>query len=270
MAINTDIFTIAGQRNANIAYASSTVSGRDKQYAFDQNLNTWWEPTSTATQDLIVDLQTAQPIEAFAVFVRNFDTDLKNSGSALIELNYSDTGILGPWTAWPAVDILLDTYQTVGDPLLISPNDTAETHRYWQFVFSGFDPVIQVAHLFLYQKRTISAQDLYPHNDQRIQAQDIQRGPGGRLLRSPRNVLPVWKRRRSWLTQTAADITALENVHEEAGGREQIIIFRPNGETPEVVELRDKRFMPNQIMQGVYRPSINIRTIPFAEAGSVF
>lgn len=270
MAISTEFLTIDAQRLVAIASVTSEVSGQDVEFAFDYNLNTWWEPTSTATQYIILDLQAVQAISGIGLFIRNHETNLSNGDVATVIVYYSDTGTSGPWTQYTDLEIDIGDDQTVGDPIIMLTSTSPETHRYWRLGFWLFDPVIQLAHVFLGEVNSIGVPDYYPIDHVIRFGTRMIAGPGGRTMRSPTNAKPINIRTRSWLSSNSNDMDALQAVVDNCGGRELFLMVKPNGETAEVVEILDRELISREVMSGIYAPTLRMRTVPYIIDGGVF
>lgn len=271
MAATTTILVPIDPRDIDVYSITSEVAGHPIEYGIDRNLNTYWQATSTSQQDLIIDIGSSQAVQGIGLFARNYDVDLSNSETATIVTSYSDTGTSGPWTQFTAIELDIGDQQTVGKPLILSPiASSAQSHRYWRLQFMLFNPVIQLSQLFLITRQILSIPNARPEIDSQVYAQHAVPGPIGRQLRSPINMIPVIDRQRSWLISASADMTALQAIFDGAAGQEQMIILQPSDDDPEVVEIRNAAFVPNQLLSGIYQPSLTFRSVPYIEASEVF
>jgi hypothetical protein len=266
MATTTQFLVPVDPRAIAITSVTSEATGHPIEFAFDRNLNTYWVASSTATQELILDLGSAFAIDSLVLFIRNYTTTAGVNATVVVE--YSDNGT--SWTQFTQLETALSSTYTVGTPLVIKQHTSAQTHRYWRLTFYFFNPVMQIAQLWLCRTKTISVPNTRPENDKRIYGSRVVHGPGGRENRAPINILPVYDRTRTWLTASSADLQALQDVVDLCGGRENLLIHKPAGGTAEVIELRDRRFSPGRMLYGLWKPTITFRTWPYIEAGEAF
>lgn len=268
MAATTQFLTSVAQRDLAIVSVTSEATDHPIELAFDQNLNTYWAPTSTAAQNIDLDLQSARSINGVAMFLRNYLTDHSGSELALVSVYYSDNGT--DWTGVTGMTYFIHTKQTVGKPLVIGPSDTTISHRYWRIRFSSMSTVVQVSQFFLYRDRSIAVPDSYPHNDRRIYGQGVVKGFAGRAVRTPINRVPVYERRRTWRTTDADDIAAIQGAVQDCAGRMNLAIYAPSDADPGVIEMQDKQATTRQVLYGLYDQTISMRSIPYIADGDIF
>lgn len=257
-----DFYTIENQRLVSIETAPSEAAGFPFQNTMDKNLNTYWKPTSTATTAAVIDFGEVVSLNGLALFFRNYMDNLAD-GSTDVDLEYSDVGTSGPWTLFKRMNVNVDW--ELGKPISISVSAAAGSHRYWRIEFAGFLVVPEISHIFLYRKRGVDAQVIYPITDDPEFGGKIGKAHGGRIHTAPHSKTPVYIRKRTWNIVGDTDKDELLTLVEDCGGRTEILILHETDFDPEVVEIIDKRFIPNAIRHQIYQPNLTFRKIPFIE-----
>lgn len=267
MAATTNFFTLAAMERLSIFSVTSEAANREGEFAFDLNLDTWWEPTGSTSEIIILDLGSLLDVNLLILFVRNFDADLGNSVLANISFSHGP-GTGGPWTGTNTLTI--NDKQTLGEPIMLQTDFTTENKRYWRIIAGLMVPVIQFSGLFICRKRTITTDSLFPADDAQRFATKLLPGHGGRSMRLRHNRQLVKSFSRTWQIIGDTDKDTLDAIITESVGRHLPLIIQEDSGTPEVVEITDVRFDQNKQQYQIYRPTITFRTLPFMGAGEVF
>lgn len=265
MSSQTDFYTIDGQEALSVFSITSEVAGREIQYAFDHNLNTYWEATNTADQTITLDLGAAKTIEGMSAFLRNYDINLDNATNAKIEL-WHGTSTSGPWTL--LVTITLAVAHTIGKPIVMSAAASEQTKQYWQIRVVTPDPVIQISHLFLWQKRSITTDSYYPEADQLQFGQRRHFAHGRRQVQAPMNRIDQRQFQRRWMIVGNTDRATLQSVISESSGRHLPLIIQEDSDEPMVVEIIDRTFDTRKWQHQMFNPFMNFKTLPYFEPGA--
>lgn len=263
-----DFFTIEGQQALSIFSVTSEVAGHEAEMAFDHSLNSYWKPTSNATQNIILDLGSAKSINGFAIFLRNHDTDISGAAAALTLTHGPTSG--GAWTTLKSVTFAVD--QTVGDPIIIADTSGAQTHRYWRFQFTLLDSAAlpEVSHFFLWQKRSITSFSQFPESDPLQFAGKAQAAHGNRLGNTPVNRKAITTFTRKWLIIGDTDKATLDSVFADCSGRVLPLLFQEDSGAIRVVEIQDIRFGDQKLQHQQYNPTLTFRTLPFIKEGEAY
>jgi hypothetical protein len=243
-------------RRPEIHSVTSEADGHPIEMAFDWNLDTYWEPTTTGVNAIIVDLQAAYDIDGLALFLRNYNT---NFASEAVELSYSDDG--SAWTIVSAWNIM--TYGAVGQPLKVFPVITQSAHRYWRVTFGGtITQKVQVAAIILYNKSTISQGNQDPETDDIEYVVDVLAEDGLPTLKHRVNKLPVRRFIRTWRFVSDADFQVLQQVVADCLGSGRPLILGEDS-AYYLVEIIDDNFDQAKIGAGEYLPTVTFQTLPY-------
>jgi hypothetical protein len=126
----------------------------------DQRLSTVWEATSTASQEIAVDLGSARAVNTYAVIGHNF-----TEGTSII-----CTG--GSTTACSAVTSTLAWNE--GMILLFA---ASETYRYWKFTISGSTSIPSAGRIWLGTYLTIDPSSLLDFTVTKKRSDYVSHGP---------------------------------------------------------------------------------------------
>ena len=151
-AIDSTTFYVMGSliNLADIDSVTSEAAGHPMEHLLDGNLVTSWKPTSTARQDIIIDLNQsfASSNYAFGIFVRNYTTD---HSAGTFTVYHSTDGV-----TWGSA-ILTHALSSTAKPIQIWALAAPQTlNRYLKITFTGMTTTIEVAALFILEVLTIS------------------------------------------------------------------------------------------------------------------
>lgn len=262
-----DFFTIEGQQALSIFSVTSEVAGHEAEMAFDHSLNSYWKPTSNATQNIILDLGSDKSINGFSLFLRNHDTKIKGIGGCILTWGNSSSG---PWNTHRTITFSSD--QTIGDPILTVSSVSAVTKQFWrlQFVFLDSNALPEVSHIFLWQKRSITSFSQFPEADPLGFAGKAQAAHGNRLGNTPVNRQAITTFTRKWLIIGDTDKATLDSVFADCSGRVLPLLFQEDSGAIRVVEIQDIRFGAEKLQHQQYNPTLTFRTLPFIKEGEAY
>lgn len=260
MPASCDIHTAHAMRKLEIESITSEASHHPIEMAFDWNLDTYWQPTSTAYQTLIIDLQSAFDIDGLALFVRNYKTDFAAESVALA---YSDNGS----TWYGAGTWVIMTYGSTTEPIKLFPTITESAHRWWRLIFGGtITQIIQVAQVILFNKTTIDVGNQFPEPDAQEYPVDVQNISGRMTMKRRAGRIKMQTFNRSWLLSDATDFHLLQTVIDRSliSGRPMILV---ENSSRYLVEIDLATFSPNKTNFAEYRPNLTFTMIPYTEDG---
>lgn len=260
MPANSDLLIPASMRQVEVE--SVTSEGTPIENAFDWNPDTYWKPTTTGVNAILMDLQSAYDIDGLALFIRNYNTDID---AEVVELSYSDNG--STWTIVSAWGIL-STGGAIGDPIKIFPEIDESAHRWWRVTFGGvITEIIEVAQIILYNKTTFSQGNQFPEHDEIEYPVTVRSVPGRRTYKKRTNVIPVRTIPREWLFTKITDYDALNAAIDQSllGGLPMLLV---EGSDRNLVEIIDATFNKSEIAYATNEPVVTFRTLPFNEDGA--
>lgn len=266
MAQSFKFYTTGNMRTVDVTFVTSQRIPNRIEYAFDNNLDTYWEPLNISNQDIEMDFGVGNTISvsAFALFCRNFNETF-STGEA--QLYYSDNGT--SWTLWTGV--VLEFFDLQRDGIVLIDTPTTRTHRYWKIAITGVINIPEVAGFFLLTKHTIASGNLEPDVNDKNYAIKKQRAPGGRTLKRQLNRIPVETFKRTWLLTNDTDRDVLEAIWDDSAGHALPLFMVEDGDDARLVEIvAPAAFNDNKIQHQLYKPTITLRTLPYIEDGELF
>lgn len=256
MPASSDIYTTPAMRRPEIHSVTSEATDHPIEMAFDWNLDTYWEPTTTGSQTITIDLQAAHDIDGLALFIRNYNTDF---GAELVSLAHSSNG--STWTT--EADWTLMTYGAVGSPLKVFPVLTMTAYRYWSITFSGtITQKVQVAAVILYNKSTISQGNQDPETDDMEYMADVLAEDGLMTMKHRINKMPVRRFIRTWRFISDADFQTLETAIANSLGSGRPLILGEDS-AHYMAEVVDDNFDQAKTNAGEYQPTVIFQTLPY-------
>lgn len=264
MAQSFKFFTTGVMRTATAQFVTSEVSGHEIEFALDNNLDTYWEPTSVAGQTVELDFGEDVTLSALIVFVNNYTASWTTEG---IDVAWSDNG--SSWTFFTGSLLFATTLNDFGVGVL-APGFVG-THRYWRLAIFGLVVIPKFGQIFLCTEHEIDTGNIYPELNEKDYAIKKQMGPGGRTLKRIINRIPIETFGRTWLLSGDADRDKLEAIWDDTGGHALPLIMQEEGGDARIVEIvAPQRFNANKIQHQLYRPTITFRTLPYIEDGENF
>lgn len=266
MAQSFKFYTTGIMRNILVTSVTSEVAGREIEFAFDNNLDTYWKATSTANQDVIMDFGSGNTIAVagFACFCRNYKASF---ATAVAQLYYSDNG--SAWTLWTGVAIQFLNLQSNG--IFLDDPSATETHRYWKINMHDILTIPEIAGFFLLKKHTIASGSIHPEKNDKEYVVKKYAAAGGRALKRQVNRIAIETFGRTWLLSGDTDRDALEAMWDNARGHSLPLFMVEDSDDARLVEIVSPlRFNDNKLQYQIYRPTIEFRTLPYIEDGEAF
>lgn len=220
--------------------ATSEATGYPKEHLLDGKLKTAWKPTTTGDQEIVIDLQAALPsaVYAFGYFIRNYTTDHSNSNTAKFKVYHSTDGV-----TWGSA-IIDQVISSAATPCRIHEVAAAGVlNRYLKITFTTLNTTLEISHLFLCEKQSISRGPQRPGS---IDNAFLNVHQGDDAEDSPvvaKNYLPVKKITRKYTVLSSTEYAALYAVFNRAGGGRHLIVvvdyLSGSGGTPYVAKIKD-------------------------------
>lgn len=267
MAASFEFWTFPAHDKLEVFSATTEETYHEKAYGFDWNPDTYWAPTSTANNDLILDLGAAYQLDAWAIWLK--DNKTTPGANTLVTPYHSATGTGGAWTAWSGGSLVLSTAWASGTPIIIKVPSASATFQYWKFSITAADRVLKISQLMLARKRTLAKGNRYPEPDTKRYEIRIRNSHGGRRLVRPINRLPISRYPRTWLLgdNGDADMAILDAVYDDCAGQGRPLIMRQDSGAYELVDLVGGELNQQKSQHQIYGPTLVFDTVPYIEDG---
>jgi hypothetical protein len=264
MSSTVDFYTCGPNARVEVEAATSEATYYQKEYAVDNNPDTAWRPTSTATQTLEVDLQEVISCDAYAVWIPNYTTAF---GANDFTVNYSDDDI-------SYIDTLSDhaVADTAGPIRIKEFSGGSQSHRWWQLILPVVSNVVYIGGFWLLKKYTVSQGNEYPHDDTPQYNNSISHGHGGRRFVHAINKEAHWRFNRRYLLDGTTEHDAIMNVYNDCRGR-RWPLFVQEGATQNDAKfcyLNSDFMPPNESGYQIYDMTMRFRQIPYIRAGDSY
>lgn len=231
MASSSKFFTIGGMEKVQVDSVTSEASGHEIEFGLDHNLDTYYKGSSTASQQIVLDLQEAKQIDGIFLWCHNYDTDHKGS-SARFAVHVGD-GDEGTPASFDVLvhDVTLESLQTVGEPLLHLDFGTSATKRYWRFWMSGtYDTYLETSMMFMYRERIVNIGNAWPETEIDTYHNQSFKAQGGRTFVARQSRQRTTTIPRRWIISGTADFNALQNAFRDSSGAAFPLIFNEDSE----------------------------------------
>lgn len=262
MASQIKLYTTGNMVDAVVTAATSEAVGFPRGCIADNNLDTYWKPTSTADQTIDIDLGSAKAVNCHVAFIKNYLT----LSSISVSVYYSDNGstytyyvgALGAWAGKTAGPIRIKEFTEV-------------THRYWRFVLGTPNEIVKVAGIWLGRTFTIAQGNQFPQNDREGFKNSIYESAAGR-----RFTFGLAKRRaenieRVYIFPSATNFGYLRDaIRDSFGGRLPIIVNEGANDYDGKVCYIEGDFAENQFSYLAYNPTLSLYVPPYIEDGAVY
>lgn len=263
MADSSNLFTTHALERVQVDSVTSEATGFPIENAFDHNRDTYWKPTSTASQSVNIDLQGNYGINGIAVHVHNYSTDHDNGGIAVIGLYWATDGT---YTSLTLVDSLIFANDGApGNPIYLSAGFSS-THRYWRIYFTNMATTIEISQFFLLTQNALSIGNAYPEESVPIFATKEYVTPSGRNYVRRFNRLKFQSIYRHWSALTETQFQSLELAVNQSHEGTFPLIFN-EGTDYKVVRIRRGSFRWKKILHDLYEAEIIFDEIPYIEDG---
>lgn len=274
-----DIFyTTKPSRSMAVTAVTSEATGFPIENALDYNPNTYWKPTSTASQTIDIDLGSAQLVDGVNFIIRNYDADL-SGGSAEINI-YTDDNDNGAYSAVTSVlnygtEALRDF---AGEPVYPTANlggldsFTSSTKRYWRITITGMTGIIEIACILFCNQHLMTQIHEATRNIERIYRTSEYEGGSGIVYSKPENSVGSKSIDFKYLLSGSAgmtDLAKLRAVYEYSLGRAYPVIFT-DGTDFYYGKLKDKNLKePYQYYQFLMA-ELSVIEIPHFGSGAAY
>jgi len=263
MALDSTIFYVMDKliSLADIDSATSEATGFIKAHLLDGALGTAWKPTSTGDQEIVIDLNQSFSSDyyAFGFFIKNYLTD---HSAGTFKVYHSTNG-----STWGTAIIS----QSIGSDLepvrIFDVASAGVLNRYLKITFTGMATTIEVSHLFICRKATLSQGPQFPIKTGYKFVTDLVGEVGAyRAHARYRNSLLSETRTYNFISSTNFNI--LKGVFDDAGGDRSLIVIRDSlgGVLQDGVVVRiDNDFQYSIVDYDLYDVSINIQQVHYPD-----
>lgn len=251
----TDFYTTKLHDKAIITAVSGTGGGA-KENMLDKKLNTIWKPAAvTAGQSIIIDSgTTVNQIDAFGIWIANYNIGYHTNGVQMKLMYSSDNFVADVHNACSYTTLPTD------DPLnIIDLSSSITNQRYWAIVFGALGTAIEVAHIFLFRKRSHSLGHNLPVSDN-----PYYNNRNGRA--EDQNKVDYISRE---LISDTTDQAVLDAAFEEMGGTRRLFVLNDYSGQYLCRLTHDKR-KRSVIGHEFYKHQFDMETIPYVEDGETY
>lgn len=249
-----------------ITAVTSEATGYPIENAFDFNPDTHWRPSSTANQAIDIDLGEVKSVDAFLVFIRNYDTDYE-SGTQVIGL-YSDNNDNGAYSAVSALGGSIASWDnTVGEPVwLVQSAGTPVSKRYWRINIANMTMISQIAGFYLCRIRAIGQGNQWPEEETDQFFNRKASGLSGRKIVQPINSLPFGPFSRKYLVNGTTIKSTIQSAFRESLG-DAFPIIHNEGSTYKLVRFANESLVFRQIDYQLYEIDLGFTPVPYFADG---
>lgn len=253
------LHTTGAMRLAKLYAVTSAATGYPGLNALDDNLNTYWKPSSTANQTFDIDLQSALTINRAFFFLKNYKVGI----TGVSALWSSPDG--SSWTQRESMASILD----ITTPLRIFDGISISA-RYWRITIGNQSPsVVFIAGFWVGLSFTIGqAHELPESNIDRFDNQAIAL-PGGQIAVNPLNNRSSKVMSRDWHISGTANWNALRNAHQDSKGILRPLIIDDDW-AKRLVRFADDTLDDKQEAYQYYKPSVRFEQIPYIDSGESY
>ena len=255
------LYTTGSMEKAVCLNATSEAAGYPKENVLDNNLDTYWKPTSSGDKWIDFDLGEDQLIAMFIVFFKNY----KSITDGGITARWSDNG--SDWT-----------YQTPGldaaditTPLRVH-KWTAISHRWWSLKIAVTSVIIEVAGIWFGQLFDINQGNEYPEADVDRFYNRIAQLPGGRLGIAGINRNSSRVISRNYLFSGVTEFDKLRNAFLDSAGRRFPLVLNEGSAQSDafLVRFANDEFAENETDYQLFQPSISFVELPYIDNGDSY
>jgi len=215
MSTSLKLYTAGPMRRADADSATSEATSRNVEFCNDFNPDTFWEKSTSATQDLKFDLNsTTEGVDTLVLFLRNYSTIT----SGTVTLVHDDNSSFSSATTVINANTLVNS----STPLRIIDLSSSSSERYWKVTFSNH--TIQVGMVLLCQKHTISAGNMFPETETLDYKFKAINGIGGRRYIDAVNSNPIGSIVRSYRMLGNTNYGYAQDAYENARGPQLPVI----------------------------------------------
>ena len=240
------------------------ATGHPKEMMLDNNLDTYWEPTTAGDPHVIeIDLGEAKTVDVMLFCIKNY----KEISTGSIDRYWSDNG--SSWTFVSGGPSLVDT----ATPIRINTTNLGLSHRYWKFDIAGQSHAVKVAAIWWGSYFNIAQGNVLPQGDEDQFFNRVGRLAGGRLAVAGINRNHVENPSRRYLVKTGTPYSNMLSAFQDSRGIRHLLIMN---EGATVADARVVRFADNVLphptvgYDGLYEVGIALRGVPYVDNGDTF
>jgi len=267
--VSIKLYTIDNiMNNAVVDSATSQATGFPKENLIDNNLDTYWKPTSEANQTIDIDLQIAKIVDYAYVFVQNYTL---HTVSSVFLLQYSDDAFSNNSNGMVAA-------QGMGN-MLLSPHrtyeisETATAHRYWRITIASFAGTVpNISAIWLCKEYDVGQTAEYPYKDSDIFASKKIKTGGDRIFTTVQNKKSSKSLPRQFLISGTTNKDALRNAHQDCKGDAVPVVVQEGTTYDDIVvcKFKDDKFSKNEKAYQLYNPKITLNELPYIDSGDSY
>lgn len=261
MPSSIKLYTTRNMEKARCTLATSQATGHPKENLVDNNLDTYWKPTSTLDQSINIDLGELRWVSHVVVFIKNY-TEI---AAGDYDVWYSDNG--STWYILAANHTLIDT----STPIRIS-TDFYARHRYWRIVFDNMAQIIKVAGVWWCRYYNIAQGNEYPEADADRFYNRAAQLPGGRLGIAGINRNSSRLISRRYLFSGVAEFNKLRTAFLDSAGRRSPLVLNEGSDQSDarLVHFANDEFAENGTDYQVFQPSVSFIELPYIDDGDSY
>jgi len=270
MAADISLYTIAQMEASIVSSITSEASGYPKENLLDNNLDTYWKPTSTANQLINLDLASILGVYALLIFLKNYDAITAGCGVYI----YGSNNLAD----WYQIDINGDGSQTViggktlGPLRIIDYPSPPISYRYWRILLNAQNVVAQIAGIWYCTKYSLGQGNQWPENDLDRFYNLFLPNQSGRdhfiSINKKRNLLSP----RSYIFDGTTAFDKLRTAFNNSRGRLWPLIIQEGDsyDDARVVRFSSDEFGHAEYQSDLYRSEITFTDIPYIEPGDTY
>ena len=265
MPSSIKLYTSGKMEAAKVHAVTSEATGYPAENAIDNNLDTYWKPTTTATQYYAIDLGSAKQVDGAILFIKNYKTF--GDSPAAIGCYWSDNG--SDWTGISNFPTLKD----ITTPIRINTTSFELTHRYWRIAIGDQDEVIKLAGIWWGSYYNIDQGNVLPQGDEDQFYNRVSQLPGGRLAVAGINRNYVENPSRRYLIKTGTPYSNLLSAFQDSRGIRHLLVMNEGATQGDarVVRFADDILpRPTVGYDGLYEIEIGLRGVPYIDDGDSY
>lgn len=241
-------------------YAGSQAAGHPKENMQDDNLDTYWKPTSASTTQTKLDLSEPKLVSCTIVFLKNY----KEITSGTLEISYYSGG-------WSTVTNISLVDQNTPIRLITF---TPRTYQEWMITYYSPSHAPEVAAGWCGQLFEVNLGNVLPQeNEDQFYSREVQL-PGGRLAVPGLNRNRVENFSRRYLIKSDnADLTDLRNAYQASCGRRHPLVMNEGAAQSDARVVRfadDILSRPTVGYDGLHEIEIGLRGVPYIDDGDSY
>jgi len=258
-----DLHTTGNMEAAVMHYTPPEASGHPAEFMLDNNLDTYWKSTSTATVALSIDLTKTKTVGCLLLFFKNY----KEISAGTLQCWWSDNG--STWYVVSGTTNLTDT----STPIRIRTTGLGLTHRYWRATIVNPSHVVELAGIWFGSYYNVAQGNVLPQMDEDQFYNRVSQLPGGRVAVTGINRNHTENPSRRYLVKTGTPYSNMLSAFQDSRGIRHLLIVNEGATQGDarIVRFADD-VMPRPIVgyDGLYEIEIGLRGVPYVDNGDTF